>query len=340
MSYRKLLERLEAADLSELDAIGLPDGSVDSYCQIEKKRNEYIQTREEAVDFIENNPEASLNLIPRRAEPGGKSVNMSIQTDALGAETTHYGFLDHRVLEELDFEIFSMGEPAEVTICEFEDGSLSTARLNEGMIKWSLEDLQPFPGTVQEKFSADLINCANHSNIHSMNQELEKIAELEPEAKVFNFDPGSLQTVRESKVRRMFGALSDIEDSCEVIVHANREELETVADTLDIEGSKGEKLQEVKEKTGISAYVLHGKDEAVAGTVQGVIEVENFEASRLRTRTGAGDRFDAAVGLGRAAGWSWEEALGLGNISAIHYLEENESGTPEQLRDKLMENIG
>lgn len=100
---------------------------------------------------------------------------MSIQTNSLGVETVHYGFLNHEVFEELDFKTFSMGEPADVTICEFEDGSLLTARLNEKMINWSLEDLEQFPGTVQEKFSADLINCANHSNIHSMNQELEKI---------------------------------------------------------------------------------------------------------------------------------------------------------------------
>lgn len=337
MVYEQLVERLRNTDFSELEAIGLPDGSVDNYCRIKKGENEFIQTRAEAVEFIENNPEASLNLISERVEPGGKSVNMSIQTNNLGAETRHYGFLDHEIFEELEFKTFSMGEPADVTICEFKDGSLLTAQLNEEMINWNLEHLKQFPGTVKEKFSADLINCANHSNIRTMNRELEDIADLEPDTKVFNFDPGSLKTVDDSDIRRMLKALSEIDENCEVLVHVNTEELETTADIYGIEGTEGEKLQGVKEKTGISAYILHDKDAAIAGTDRGVVEVENFEADRLKTRTGAGDRFDAAVGLARAKGWNWELALALGNTSAVHYLEENESGTPKQLADEILE---
>lgn len=336
MSYRKLLEKLEAADFSDLEVIGLPDGSVDNYCRIEKGENDYIQERGEALSFIENNPEASLNLIPERVEPGGKSVNMSIQADALGAETAHYGFLDHEVFQKLEFETCSMGEPADVTICEFDDGSLLTARITEELRHWSLDELREF-GNLEEILSAELLNCANHSNIKSMTQELEKIAELEPNIEVFNFDPGGLKTLKQEEIKKMFEVLSKISESCEVIVHANSEEAETAAEIYGLEGTKSEKIDKIQEETGVDAYILHDKERAIAGTEEDIIEVENLEAEDLETRTGAGDRFDAAVGLARTAGWNRRESLALGNMSAIHYLEENETGTPEQIREKIRE---
>ncbi|MFB6114897.1 MAG: hypothetical protein ABEK04_01285 [Candidatus Nanohalobium sp.] len=145
-------------------------------------------------------------------------------------------------------------------------------------------------------------------------------------------------------MRELFEVLGLINTGFEVIVHVNTEEMNAVAASLNIEGSKREKARKVQEKADIEAFVLHEKPSAIAGTSEGLVEVENLETSQVSTFSGGGDRFDAAFGLGRAAGLSWRECLALGNICAVNYIELNRTAGIEdvkrQLEQKSWKNLG
>ena len=59
----------------------------------------------------------------------------------------------------------------------------------------------------------------------------------------------------------------------------------------------------------------------------------------IETRTGAGDRLDAGVSAGRAAGWNWEESLAIGNLCAVKYVENNETADPETIRKQVEDKL-
>jgi hypothetical protein len=335
MVYRKVIEKLD--ELEDLKAVGFPDGSIDTYIDLEKGKEGEIKDRLEVAERIQENSSASFRALPNRIEPGGKSFNMSAQHSALGLETSHYGFLDHKVFEQIDFKIYSMGSPAEVTIAEFDNGSLLIAEHNPELIEWELEDLREF-GDLDEILSADIVCCANWATVKSMNSELEKISG-KISARVFSFDPGNLEGIDGSKIREMFEALEKISDKCEVLVHANTDEVEKTAEIYGLKGEINEKIDRIQQKTGVDAYILHDKQKAVAGTERGVIEVENLVTDHVETRTGAGDRFDAGVSAGRTAGWNWEESLALGNLCAVQYVENNETATPETIRKQVEDKL-
>ncbi|MFB6192843.1 MAG: hypothetical protein ABEK00_01195, partial [Candidatus Nanohaloarchaea archaeon] len=117
---------------------------MDTYCEIESGKNQTFRRRENAVVRLNESPSAPLRLIPVRREKGGKSVNMSIQSSKLGVETRHFGFMDNEVFLPDRFRELLDGGPAEVSICEFEDGSLVLARQSRQLVEWELEDLEEF----------------------------------------------------------------------------------------------------------------------------------------------------------------------------------------------------
>lgn len=336
MPYNQIINKLN--ELKELSAVGFPDGSIDTYCRVEKGKKHYIQSKKEVLERIREMDDTSFRFETRRKEPGGKSVNMSIQCHNLGLSTTHYGFMDSPVFENLDFDYFSMGSPAELTICEFDDGSLLLAKENEELANWNFEMMEDI-ADLPDDLSADVICCANWISLHHMNEELRDLLKMDFEANVFNFDPGSLTDVRPEIARDMFETLGKLADDYDVLVHANTDEVEKVAEIYDLEGNIETKVEKIQKETEVTAYILHDKSRAVAGTDTGLFKVENIETNHVETQTGAGDRFDAAVAAGRAADWTWEESLALGNICAVQYVENNVTATPSLIRKQIREKL-
>lgn len=333
MPYHKIKDKL--SDIQGFDAVGFPDGSVDRYFNLLTGKEEEIRTRAEFARLVRENPSCSFRLELKRKEPGGQTVNMSIQSHSLGAETSHYGMLDHSIRQELDFSVVAIGEPTEVDIFEMREGSINLAEPSEDLKSWSLDDLET--EHLEELLSADIVNTGNWVSIRSMTESLRKLSTYEDDWRVFNFDAGDLTETDKEDILKLFQVLARLKEStdAEVIVHANTEEFDRVAEVYGLEGKPVEKVQELRDKTGVTAYIVHDKQRAFAGTPEGTIEVENLETLEVGTRTGAGDRFDAAAGCARAAGWDWDETLALGNTCAVNYVESNETASLKDVREQI-----
>lgn len=334
--YLRVVEKLP--EIQDVSAVALPDGSIDRYHEVLEGHHGRISKKDEFVRRLKAGTD-NYRLVLQRTEPGGIAVNMALQGQSLGLDIKLYGHLDHSVLTGLGMETESMGEPARVTICSFDDGELVLVHESQDILNWSLDEL----GTGEElkrQLSADLICCANWASIPGMTDDLEVFRNLEPDAELFSFDPGPLLNAREDGIESLFNALGMLDEEIDVIVHANIEELEKVSDAINAGGSEEERIKEVREEAGISAYVLHDKPRAAAATREGFFEVENIETERVRTSCGAGDRFDMALSAGLVKGWSWEEALALGNLCAVHYVENNSTATREDIRKQVKKKIG
>lgn len=328
--YTAVMEKIDALEGS---AVCFPDGSVDTYHRVLDGHKGVLKDKSEMIERLRQG-RSDFKLVAKRKEPGGVSVNMASQSSGLGLETRFFGHADDRVFDQLGFEINSLGAPAEVTVCEFDDGDVLFAKESQELLNWKLEDLSD-DEALENILSQDLICCANWASIPSMKEELNRIIELEPDAELFNFDPGPLINIDQGRINELFEFLGLLDKTVEVVVHASTEELETVAEALDVEGSEKEKMRKIREKSGITAYVLHDKPKALAATKEEVYRVENVITENQSTFSGAGDRFSAAVGAAVVSGWDWKEALALGNICAVHYIEENSTAGKEDIRDQI-----
>lgn len=330
--YSRIVGKLE--ELENTSVVAFPDGSIDTYCKVCKGKHSVITRREEFIDEL-GRKERSFRFIPNRVEPGGQAPNMGLQASKLGADTRIIGHLDSPVFDQVDAEKISLGEPAKVNICAFDDGDIIFARETQDILRWDIDRLESKVDDAEEALTADLVCCANWASIPRMQEQLEKMRYMDFKCEVFSFDPGNLTRTGKDRVEELFDALGMLNLEHDVIVHTNTEELEAAAKMFDITGSEKEKLEGLREKAAVEGYVLHDKPKALASTTSGIYRVANLEADRVSTHTGAGDRFDVAVGIGRAAGWSWEEALALGNLCAVQYVENSQTAERQDLEKQV-----
>lgn len=322
----------EAAEL--LDAfdpgrvIVAPDGSVDSYVYVYDAGSR-LTDRSAFGDRVEGG-DRSFTLDPQRHEPGGQSVNMAVQADALGADTCLYGHCDDPVFD-LPFETVSLGAPAWVTICDFADGDLLLAEESVDLQVCDDETLRA-AGAFAE--SPDAICLGNWSSVHGVTDVLEAYAETPGDAPIV-LDPGSLSGLTDARATRLRGALSACGAARRVVVSANWAETRDLAHVLDVAGAPDEAVPTLRKVLGIAAYVLHAAPRSVAATPDGTLTVPSNPVEAPVTNTGGGDRFSGALACALADGWGWEPALALANAVAAHYIETGETADREAVRALL-----
>lgn len=351
MGYGGLTDRL-ASDDTRVRVTTFPDGSVDTYYTVFDEHGERITDRETFGKRIADGDLTSISIERESREPGGQAPNMAVQAHALGEETTVVGHLDDPVFDELPFEALSMGEPSRIDVYPFDDDDLVFARTSADIDTWSLADLRAVSPPARDPLSADVVCCGNWASLEGLTAALSELAAETAEGGTFVLDPGPVSSRSRAAVSELLATLGDLESTFDVVYSVNPEELEYTAEAADIEAETDrERLAGVRTVAGISGAVLHASDRAVVATVEAEIETEsetevgtetgdeivvpNLDAEEPRRRTGAGDRFSAAVAIARARGWDWAGALALGNLCATYYVETAETGNLAALSSYL-----
>ena len=305
----------------------LPDGSVDHRFGLLGQGND-PQTRAEFARRVANG-EQSFTTVATGVEPGGKAVNAAVQADALGADVTLFGHLDHSVFDELGVDARSMGAPATVNIYEFSDDAVMLTAQSADIQRWDYDDLRDAGG--DQTLDADAVVWCNWASVPNATDALRRAAERDGEGGVFVFDGGGVSGRSTDDVLELFDALGLLADRYDVVVSANEQEIQALGDAIDAGKGARDVLLGVRERAGITAAVLHGVDRAVAATADGTAVVENFDVARLSRFTGGGDRFSAGLGFALANGWGWRPALRLGNACASYYVETGSTGDADDL---------
>jgi len=72
-----------------------------------------------------------------------------------------YGHLDHPVFDDLAADAVSMGDPAEVSVLEFDDGDVLLVEDSADVASWTLADLRAAAPDFDATVSADAVCCVN-----------------------------------------------------------------------------------------------------------------------------------------------------------------------------------
>lgn len=325
-----LEERLRAADATPT-VTAFPDGSRDVFYHVRAGDRGRLACREAFVERIYAAGSRSLELERRAVEPGGHAVNVARQARLLGGEVRLFGHLDDPVFDDLAVDAVSMGEPARVAVHEFDDGDVLFVEESPDIASWEFSTLQDAADDLAGAMTADVVCCANWASFDGLTDALRRLADRGFDGAWFLVDPGDLTTHDQNRVADFVDATAALQGSYDVVLAANRAEMEHVADSLDV-GAPGAEpaIEAVRERAGIVGAVVHDADQAVAATESEVLSVRNYRVERHRRRTG-GDRFDAGLVHALAAGWGWRAALELGNRCASFYVERGTTGTPAEL---------
>lgn len=294
-----------------------PDGSVDAHVRIHDSDGEWLPMAT-VIDRISEDRSTTVHAERQGLEPGGQAVNAAGQAYALGDDVRLDGCLDHEVLA-LPFETRSDGEPSRIDVHAFADGDVTYASVSDDVAGWTHESLEPVP-------SADAYVCGNWVSVDGMTESLAALSD-HLDGEVFVFDPGDWTAARDDALRRCTAALSELDDALPVYVSVNGGELGALADALDVEAEPGP----VRSAAGVSGVVRHETAAATGATRDERLEVPNLDVSHTRRRTGAGDRFDAGLAHGLAAGSDLGPALALANCCASYYVATGTTGTAGEL---------
>lgn len=350
MGYDALAEWL-ASDDRERRVTTLADGSVDTYYTAFDGHGDRITDRETFGNRIASADQDSFPVAVESREPGGQAVQMAQQAHALGEETILCGHLEDPVFADLPFETVSMGEPSRIDVFSFNDDDLLFSERSGDIKDWSLADLEAASASDDghEALAADAICCGNWASLEGLTDALASLADEPLAAETVVLDPGPVSTRSREAVRELLETLGTLEATVDVIYSVNRGELEYTADAIvstEMTGSGSastdekddiERLVTVRDAAGITGVALHAADIAAIATETDETVVENLAVEEPRRRTGAGDRFSAALAVGHARGWDWSTALALGNCCAAYYVETAETGDRDALRSFLSE---
>lgn len=333
------------ADGEPVSVTAFPDGSVDRFFAVvsggereggatagsetsvtragsETAREGRVADRAAFADRLPTDGPTEFDLERRDTCPGGHAVNVAEQAAALGDDATVYGHLDHPVFDELAADAVSMGEPAAVSVLEFDDGDVLLVENSADAASWTLADLHAAAPDFDAAVTADAVCCANWASFPAMTDALAGLAATPPDGRWFVFDPGALADQSPDAIRDLGSALAALDGAYDVAVSVNRTELHDLARVLGCDREDdAEAVAAVRDALGVTGVVLHAREVAVAATRDSRVRVPNPSVESPTHRTGAGDRFDAGLAHGLAADWGWTAALALGNRCGAHYVE-------------------
>lgn len=331
MPYDRLGRRLAGGDSPAFAT--LPDGSIDRYCTLLADGGDPLRTRRAFGREIRRRDRSTFRVRVEATEPGGQAVNTARQLHALGGDVTCYGHLDAPIFESLPFETVSMGEPADVYAFNFADSDVMFAE-NSAVVDWTLADLRA-AADLRAVFAVDAACCANWVSFPGMEQAFHALGDATLPRVPFVVDPGDVNGLAPDAIDALHRSLAALQETFDVIYNANRREIRATAAPLGSSGNVADLLEDVRDATGITAAVMHGRDEAVAATPDGRTRVENYVVERAERHTGGGDRFTGGLSYGLANGWDWDLALACGNACAVHYVETGATGDSDDVVDFL-----
>ncbi len=307
----------------------LPDGSIDHFCTVVEDAHDRFETRESFGREILGD-RSSFRFRISTTEPGGQAVNTAKQLHALGGSVTCYGYLDAPVFDALPFDTVSMGDPARVYVFSFSNRGVMFVRESE-VTEWTLAELRRFGG-LHQILAGDAICWNNWASLSGLESAFHQLSDVDVPRIPSVFDPGDIVGCDPDEIDALLDAVSALQDTFDVIYTANRQEIRTTA--ASVSGSFEDdldRLAAIREETGITATVIHARDEAAVVTREQRLKVTNYHVEDPQRHTGGGDRFTGGLSHAVACGWDWKLALACGNACAVHYVESGSTGTVDDI---------
>ncbi|OYR39453.1 carbohydrate kinase family protein [Halorubrum sp. Eb13] len=327
MPYDRLRRRLTESDSPTVTT--LPDGSVDHFCTVAEDDAESPETRDAFGREILGD-RSSFSFAVEATEPGGQAVNAAKQLHALGGSVTCYGHLDAPVFESLPFDTVSMGAPAVVYVFGFSDRDVMFVEAAD-VAEWTLAEVRRV-ADLPDVFGGDAVCCSNWDSVAGLESAFHRLSDADVPRIPFVFDPGDIVGCEPDEIGALLDAMAALQDAFDVVYSANRQEVRATAAPLSGPFDHDlARLAAIRAETGVTAAVMHARDEAAAVTSDDRLRVSNYSVERPVRHTGGGDRFTGGLGHALACGWDWDVALACGNACAVSYVESGSTGGPNEI---------
>lgn len=310
------------------------DGYIDLlYSVVEGETGGEKEVFKESGEFVENlirtsGMSSEYEILLKERRIGGNAPLMSIGMASMGADVCCAGLFGENG-EDLNLNVYSLGEPAVTIALEFQDCKYMLAD-RRGMETVTYENLVHTMGedAIQDKIlQADLIAAVNWSAMPGLTEILEHLldgdVQKQTEKKRWLYlDLSDIRARSAEQVKDYFRVIKKIAvyAGFSTCLSVNQNELEILEDRYKIYGEKKEKLQKLRNCLQIDELIYHGMSEAVFCTKEILEKTKKQVFKDPVLTTGAGDNFNAGVCIGKLLDLSPKEQLEIGNRAAEFYV--------------------
>ena len=289
----------------------------------------------------------SLELDIMRRKLGGNAPNVAAALECFGVSADLIGpFGEEEVdpvfrrLEERG-RLFSTGNPGLSYALEFADGKIFLA-MNEGnnFIGWDLirrrVGLERLLELARASSLIFLVNWSELPDATSIFRGfLEEILPALERRLPLVVDLADCTRKGIPQLLELLQVIRSMAALAEVTLSLNQNESDRVCRALrvPIERSEPERAMLVREDLGIAAVAFHRRDESHLATAAGCCSRRTILNRPVLLTTGAGDNFNAGLGLGSLLGLPPADRLFLAGMVSGHYVERGTNASlPELIR--------
>lgn len=356
MQFGTLAEQIRkiSETSGRLNGIAGFDASVDTAVHVVRSRNadgrtEYFRSSGEFARYLEakSDVNCSLEIETISRKIGGNLAIFSNALGRLGVRVKCVGSFGtggaDSVFAEMsgNCERISIGEPAECTALEFENGKIMLADLRAFRALTyeklcAAENREALLGSLRD---ADFIGMFNWGELPAAVSLYRQVCErllyrLPPDRnKIFFADLSDVSHKHAGEIREVLQLLEQVGRVRKTVLSVNRNECRLIAGVLCGEEDSDDfrcLAGKVRQKLQTDILVLHGRNASYAYAGG---RTEEAPVRLIRTpviSTGGGDHFNAGFLFGLLHGLDLPSALALGNLTAGCYLR---TGASPSLRD-------
>jgi hypothetical protein len=307
---------------------------------------------------------ANIELVPNQVKPGGNGPLMSMAVSGMGGRVTCVGLLGHPQPLEVfaplaeRAALLSVGNPGRTDAIEFLDGKIMLGKLNTiADVNWArIEEVigaEKLRALLFDPAHVDLVACTNWTMLTEMDEILERIIALAPEASPvrFFFDLADPEKRDRADIARVLDQITRLNKRARCILGLNLREAEQVIEVLGLGTLPVETAASVEEASariasamGLHGVVVHAVKCAGAQVDGHAAGIDGPYCAKPKLSTGAGDHFNGGFASGLMSGLDVRGALLSGVGTSGWYVRNARSPRREDvigfLRDWAEDRLG
>jgi hypothetical protein len=341
------------AELGDGSVVGGFDAFVDRMRELVERRpgagyervRQFDALREALVRFEASETAPRLQWRQTRTEPGGHVAHLGGVFDELGYDLTLVGRLGDPIRAEFasrfrDQRLVSVGDTTSTEFVWFEDRKFLLTEPNQETLDWARIEERVEPTDLAEYVDgASLVSLASWFGtpelpdvLDGLRRELWPLLNSPPPH--VHLSPGEVEPFAPEEIEAGRDSIAALDDVVPVTLTANRSQTRRFRDVLvgDDGGSAEPTVERVRDRLGVTRYVMHSRRGATLASPDGVVSARAPAVVNPRRLRNVDEHFNSGMALALAEGLSDGAALVLANSVASYFMRHKKAPDSDELR--------